>query len=139
MHRSFGFGLIELMVVVAIVAVLAAIALPAYQMYTVRSQVAEGFSLASGARDALVTYYGEHGTFPSDNAAAGMPPPTGYAGTYVERVSVIAGGGIEVRFGGRVHNTLLGKALTLQAQATGGSIRWTCTGLEDRYLPTNCR
>src|SRR5580698_5533466 len=67
-----GFTLIELMIVVAIIGILAAIAIPAYQDYTVRSQVTEGMNLAGSLETGVAEYFANTGSWPAANSNAGI-------------------------------------------------------------------
>src|SRR5271156_715914 len=106
-----GFTLIELMIVIAIIGILAAIAIPAYQNYTIRSQVTEGLSLADGWKTSISEYYAQHGSFPLGAAAppaAGQIAITGASqGKYVGAITVVAGGQIQVTYTGSQANTKL--------------------------------
>lgn len=139
MRRESGFTLIELMIVIAIIAVLAAIALPAYQDYVARAQVAEGMGLSTGAKLAIATYYGDRGRFPANNTVAGMALPTSISGRNVRSVTIDDTGTISVAFSSSASAKLHGQVLTLQANDNDGSLSWECGGLAPKYLPSSCR
>ncbi|HVZ37055.1 MAG TPA: prepilin-type N-terminal cleavage/methylation domain-containing protein [Polyangiaceae bacterium] len=57
LNRTFGFTLIELMIVVAILGVLAAIAIPAFVTYVRRAKTVEATENLSKMFDAAASYY----------------------------------------------------------------------------------
>ena len=142
-HAQKGFTLIELMIVVAIIGILAAIAIPAYQDYTARSQVSEALSLASGAKTAVTEYYSSEGTFPADNAAAGIA--TSINGNYVQSVVVSNGVITATMNSSGVSAGISGAQLVLSPRDAGGSVTWTCkagtgsSAIDPKYLPSSCR
>ncbi len=139
MKSNKGFTLIELMIVTAIVAVLAAIALPAYQHYVARAQVAEGLTLAGAATAAVSDYYANKGDFPVNNRQAGMANPASIRGRYVDSVMVDGPGRIQVLFGGASSSQIHGQTLVMNAASNDGSLVWHCSGLDGKYLPAPCR
>ena len=136
-----GFTLIELMIVVAIIGILAAIAMPMYLDYTVRSQVAEGISLASSAKASLSEYYHENGDFPADNTTAGLSAATEIQGKYVASVT-IEDDVITILYGNEANWQIDGETVILTAADATGSLSWSCgTGgaIDVKHLPTACR
>jgi type IV pilus assembly protein PilA len=128
-HRRFaaGFTLIELMIVVAIIGILASMAIPAYQSYTIRAQVAEGLQLAAAAKPVIATSYLDHGEAPANRAAAGLSPnATDSSGTYVVSVDV-NNGVIVVTYGNSASATIASQTLTLTPYETlDGTVVWRC-------------
>ena len=122
-----GFTLIELMIVVAIIGILAAIAIPAYQDYTIRSQVTEGLNLAGAAKAAVAESFSNTGVAPATRTEAGMTATaTDTAGKYVTSVDVV-NGRIDVTYGDQANAALTGMVLSLTPYETPDlSVAWRC-------------
>jgi type IV pilus assembly protein PilA len=153
-----GFTLIELMIVVAIIGILAAIAIPAYQDYTVRSQVTEGLNLAGAVKAAVAESYAQEGEWPANAAAAGLEGTP--SGKYVSGIT-ITDGTIIITYGNQSNANIDGFTLSLKPLLSGNDdVVWVC-GLADepsgatdsstsqsgdvattvlnKYLPASCR
>jgi type IV pilus assembly protein PilA len=159
-----GFTLIELMIVVAIIGILAAIAIPAYQDYTIRSQVTEGLNLASSVKTSVAEYYANYGTWPTalvGNAAGQLGFTAAPTGKYVSAIAITAaGGGIDITYGLQANAALQAAGANVLSIRPGlganQDVVWVCgfgnvtgittaptatngTTVVNKYLPASCR
>jgi type IV pilus assembly protein PilA len=113
-----------------------------YLDYTVRSQVAEGLNLSSGAKVAVTEFFQNRGVFPTNNAEAGVAAAANIQGKYVSSLTV-ADEVITVQYGNDVNAQIFGDTITLTADTTTpGSVRWVCASggvIQDKHLPAACR
>ena len=135
----FGIGGgASVLVVVAIIGVLAAIALPAYQDYTLRAQVAGAMPLVDRVQAAAAEYVNEHQAYPESPAEIGLPEAleTGP----VSHIQV-TDDGFELTL--RSDKVMLNeKTIVVGAyQNDAGGIEWQCVGgtLDAKYRPQKCR
>ena len=139
--NQWGFTLIELMIVVAIIGILAAIAIPMYLDYSTRSQIAEGLSVAGGAKSAVTEFYQDRGTFPANNIEAGLDAAGNITGKYVTSVSV-NGSVVTIQYGNDAHPFINGETVILTVTDHTGSVGWACASggvIQAKHMPSACR
>ncbi|ENV8603982.1 pilin [Neisseria gonorrhoeae] len=128
-----------------------------------RAQVSEAILLAEGQKSAVTEYYLNHGTWPKNNASAGVANPTEIKGKYVESVTVANGVVTAQMKPDGVNNEIKNKKLSLWAKREAGSVKWFCgqpvtrdaadkaddtvadaadataNGIDTKHLPSTCR
>ena len=136
-----GFTLIELMIVVAIIGIIAMLAVPAYQTYLIRAQIAEGLTLSAPLKTGVAEYHEVAGDFPDDNTEAGLEAPGSYSGKYVASVSVDEEV-ITILYGNDANGEINGWTVEITAVPNQGSLTWVCASggvIPNTFLPSACR
>ena len=115
--------------------------------YTIRAKVAEGLSLAAGAKLTVAGAFASNGALPVDNSQAGLPNPAQIASKFVKSATV-ANGEIDILYGNngklggnpQMDGTVL--KLTPDTTTNAGSIVWKCAigdTAKYKYVPAECR
>ena len=126
------------------IGILAAVALPSYQDYALRAQVASVLSQAEPLKAQIVEAVGRNRAWPQSNAQAGLRDADEYASGNLAGFTVLAadeGTVLVATFGERAPAPLRNGRLALIAHGQDGAIVWTCESpdIDSRYLPLQCR
>ncbi len=152
-HTS-GLAWLVLLLVPALGGILAAIAIPAYQDYAVRAQVAASLNQVADLKVAIAQKYAATHAWPASAAEAGAPAPS-----FPSADVTVEAGTISIHYRDSAAFAIAHQTLSLRPGVdAAGNVVWTCgyaadaaadppgggagtnrTSLKPLYLPLGCR
>jgi Tfp pilus assembly major pilin PilA len=155
-HTTHAVWVILPVVGFALLGVVTAIAIPAYEAYVIRAQVAEGLTLAEHLKSAVVQSYVARNQWPESLDGLQLVQPL--SGKFVARLSVDHGT-ITIGYGNGAAPAISGHLLSLRPSvSSSGAVLWTCgyaqamgvdppttaaaagtTDIKPQLLPADCR
>jgi Tfp pilus assembly major pilin PilA len=155
-----GWAIVLLVLAVGVVPVtgmLAAIAIPAYQDYTIRAQVADGLASAANHKVAVAEAIA-NGTDWEDITSEALNLDTQSPSKYLESIEVVMGAVVLTFNEGANAKIAGGRLVLVPGVSAGGDVIWVCgqasppdgvelviedheqyTDVEPKYLPAACR
>jgi len=117
---------------------------PVQAIVAPRRNMDDAIELARLWQDEVQAHYTANGSFPSDNADAGIANPSEIRSLYVTQVEVSADGSITATMGHNSHAILYGLRIQwVPIDYGSGVLTWACSSpnsqIQNKYLPTYCR
>lgn len=135
-----GFTLLELMITITVGGIISALAIPAYQEYVTRSQVAESLALFEGKRTQAEEYLHLNG---HENQSKAFQKISNIDSSYIEmgleEYNPIDGYNVAFLYNEKSNKGLQGKTIVFfNENIEKDNILWGCrTNIEQKYLPNN--